>query len=130
MAEKGFTPIQSFPLFKNRSLSAGDSATSPAIDLRYNAQRGNFGIYASVTSGTAGTAGTTVFTYLLAPDLDGTYVAPSAAVAMGTFGTNALSDFKSATVIIGPFMKVVATQAGAGTVGKDTKIQDARLIVQ
>ena len=110
MAERGFTPIQSFPLFKNKSLSAGDTGTSGAVDLRYTAQRGNFSIQASAAAGTAGTCGTTVFTYLLSTTLDGTYVAPSAAVAMGTFGTNATADVQSFTPILGPFMKVVATQ--------------------
>lgn len=130
MAEKGFTPIKTFPLFKNTSLSAGDTGTSGAIDLRYEAQQGKFAIHASVAAGTAGTAGTTVFSYLLSDSRDGVYTAPSAAVSMGTFGTAALTDFQSFTPILGPFMKVVATQAGAGTVGFDSKIASALLIVQ
>jgi hypothetical protein len=129
MAERGFTPIKVHPLFINKSLSAGDSGTSNAIDLRYEAQRGKFAIHASVAAGTAGTAGTTIFSYQLADSLNGVYTAPSAAVAMGTFGTAALTDFKTFTPILGPFMKVIATQAGADTVGNDSKIT-ASLIVQ
>ena len=130
MAERGFTPIKVHPLFINKSLSAGDSGTSNPIDLRYEAQRGKFAIHASVTAGTAGTAGTTIFTYQLANSLDGTYTAPSTAVAMGTFGTAGLADFQSFEPILGPFMKVVATQTGAGTVGFDSVISSANLIVQ
>jgi hypothetical protein len=129
MAERGFTPIKVHPLFINKSLSAGDSGTSNPIDLRYEAQRGKFAIHASVTAGTAGTAGTTIFTYQLANSLDGTYTAPSTAVAMGTFGTASLADFQSFEPILGPFMKVVATQTGAGTVGFDSVVS-ATLIVQ
>lgn len=130
MAERGFTPIKVHPLFKNQSLSAGDTGTSGAVDLRYEAQRGKFALQVTVEAGTAGTAGTTVFTYQLATSLDGTYTAPSTATAMGTFGTNALVDFQSFDPILGPFMKVVATQAGAGTVGFDSVISSATLIVQ
>ena len=130
MAERGFTPIKVHPLFINKSLSAGDSGTSNAIDLRYEAQRGKFAIQASVAAGTAGTAGTTIFTYQLASSLDGTYTAPSAAVAMGTFGTASLADFQSFEPILGPFMKVVATQTGSGTDGFDSVISSANLIVQ
>lgn len=130
MAERGFTPIKVHQLFKNKSLSAGDTGTSGAIDLRYEAQRGKFAIQASVAAGTAGTAGTTVFTYQLASSLDGTYTAPSAAVAMGTFGTAALTDFKTFEPILGPFMKIIATQAGADTAGFDSVISSATLIVQ
>lgn len=130
MAERGFTPISVHQLFKNKSLSAGDTGTSGAIDLRYTAQRGKFAIQASVEAGTAGTAGTTIFTYMLASSLDGTYTAPAAAVAMGTFGTAALTDFKSFEPILGPFMKIVATQTGSGTAGKDSKITSAALICQ
>lgn len=130
MAERGFTPIKVHPLFSNKSLSAGDTGTSGAVDLRYEAQRGKFALQVTVEAGTAGTAGTTVFTYQLATSLDGTYTAPSTATAMGTFGTNALVDFQSFDPILGPFMKVVATQAGAGTVGFDSKITSAALICQ
>jgi hypothetical protein len=111
-------------------LSAGDTGTSGAIDLRYEAQRGKFAIQASVSVGTAGTCGTTIFSYLLSDYMNGTYVAPSLADTMGTFGTNAIEDFQSFTPILGPFMKVVATQFGSGTVGFDSIISSANLIVQ
>jgi len=129
MAEKGFTPIQTIPLFLNKSLSAGDTGTSDIIDLRYAAQRGSYSISCSVAAGTAGTAGTTVFTYQASPSFDGPYATPSAAVAMGTFGTSGADNMASFTPILCPFMKVVATQAGTGTAGKDS-IVTANLIVQ
>jgi hypothetical protein len=130
MAERGFTPIKVHPLFSNKSLSAGDTGTSGAVDLRYEAQRGKFALQVTVEAGTAGTAGTTVFTYQLATSLGGVYTAPAGATAIGTFGTGGLSDFKAFEPILGPFMKIVATQAGADTAGFDSKITSAALICQ
>jgi hypothetical protein len=129
MAEKGFTPVQIFPLFRNLSLSAGDSGTSDVQDLRYSAQQGNFALAHSVAAGTAGTAGTTIFTYVGCSTFDGTYVTPSGAIAIGTAGTAQMADIKAFDPEPMPFMKIIATQTGSGTAGKDSKIT-AELIVQ
>jgi hypothetical protein len=129
MAEKGFTPVQVIPVFKNASLSAGDSGTSDVVDLRYAAQRGVFSLAASVAAGTAGTAGTTIFSYVGCSSFDGTYISPSGAVAIGTSGTAKTADIMSFDPEPMPFMKIIATQTGAGTAGKDSKVT-AELIVQ
>jgi len=129
MAERGYTPVTVIPLWKARSLSAGDAATSDVIDLRYAAQNGFFSLYSSVAAGTAGTVGTTVFTYLGCSQKDGTFVSPSAAVAIGTRGTALAANLATFTPELMPFMKIVATQAGSGTAGKDSKLT-ADLIIQ
>lgn len=127
MAERGFTPITVHPLFKDKSLSAGESGTSAAVDLRYTAQRGSFALHVSAAAGTAGTCGTTVLSYQLATSLDGTYIAPSAAAPVGTSGTAAPNDVFTFQPALMPFIKIVATQSG--TSGNDSKIT-AELIVQ
>jgi hypothetical protein len=129
MAERGYTPVSVIPLWKARSLSAGDAATSDVIDLRFAAQNGFFSLYSSVAAGTAGTVGTTVFTYIGCSQPDGVFVAPSNSIAIGTRGTALAANLASFEPEPMPFMKIVATQSGAGTAGKDSKIT-ADLIVQ
>lgn len=129
MAERGFTPITVHTLFKDTELSAGDASTSAAIDLRYTAQQGKFAINATVALGTSGTAGTTIFTYLCAPSLAGTYVSPDTGSAIGTMGTALGGNVRSFTPVLTPFIKIVATQDGAGSAGYASKIT-ANLFVQ
>lgn len=129
MAEKGYTPIQVIPLFKGRSLSAGDSATSDVVDLRYAAQNGAFSLLSGVIAGTAGTVGTTIFTYIGGSKEGGPFVSPSASIAIGTRGTNSTSNIDSFEPEPMAFMKIVATQSGSGTAGRDSKLS-ADLMVQ
>jgi hypothetical protein len=121
--------ITTISLFGNKSLSAGDVATSDPIDLRYCANNGMFAIRANVSAGTAGTAGTTVFSYTGCSVEGGSYVAPASSVAIGTFGTGRSSDIMTFEPELMAFMKIVATQSGSGTSGKDSKIT-AELLVQ
>jgi hypothetical protein len=119
-------------LWKNKSLSAGDSATSDVIDLTYIANRGFFSLAHRVVAGTAGTAGTTIFTYLGCSTETGTFIAPGASIAIGTAGTAGttgtanISTFEPEPM---PYMKIVATQTGSGNAGYDSKIT-AELIIQ
>lgn len=129
MAERGFTPVIVNPVFKNKSLSAGDRGTSSAIDLRYAAQQGNFALHVAASPGTAGTAGTTEFSYLLSTALDGTYAAPSTATAIGTCGTANSNDVMGFEPEMMPFIKIVAAQTGSGSAGNDSLIT-AELITQ
>jgi hypothetical protein len=128
MAQFNF-PIKIIPLWKNKTLSAGDSATSDPVDTREVARAGVFSLSSSVAAGTAGTTGTTVFTYSGCSRRDGTYVTPSAAVAIGTNGTQSAADIKSFNPVLMPFIKIIATQTGTGTAGKDSKVT-AELNVQ
>lgn len=121
--------ITTTSLFSNKSLSAGDKATSAQIDLRYAANNGFFAIAARVGAGTSGTAGTTVFTYVGASYEAGTCVSPSNSVAIGTFGTGSISDILTFEPELMAFMKIIATQTGSGTAGKDS-IVSAELIMQ
>jgi hypothetical protein len=129
MAEKGLTPVSVHPVFLNQHLSAGESGTSNAVDLREAAQRGLFSLSVSVAIGTAGTAGTTVLTYSGCSKVDGTYVTPSSAIAIGTMGTNCSRNIITFEPELMPFIKIIATQTGTGTAGKDSKVT-AELIVQ
>jgi hypothetical protein len=110
------------PLFKNQSLSAGDSGTSDVIDVRDIAKRGDFSISSTIAAGTSTTCGTTVFTYKCSPLADGTFVTPSTAAAIGTSGVTAGGYFNSFNPVLAPFMKIVATQTGAGTAGANSKV--------
>lgn len=121
--------IHIIPVFNNKSLSAGDVGTSQIIDLRNIAQRGDFALAFSVAKGTAGTAGTTAFSYAVSSLRGGTYVAPSASVGIGTAGTDVTQDIATFTPVLAPFMKIIATQVGAGTQGYDSKVT-AELIVR
>jgi hypothetical protein len=125
--------ITVIPLFKSQSLSAGDSGTSDVIDLRYNSNRGVFSLAHSIAAGTSTTCGTTVFSYVGCSTIDGTYVSPNpAAGTSGTIGTSGPTIVGKITLFaptLVPFMKVIATQTGAGTAGANSKIT-AELIVQ
>ncbi len=119
-------------LFGNKSLIAGSSGTSDPIDLRYAANNGYFALAHSCAVGTAGTLGTTIFTYVGCSTLDGTYVTPSASVAIATAGTNGTGGTANITTFepeLMPFMKIIATQTGSGGTGKDSKVT-AELIMQ
>ena len=121
--------IKTYTLFTAQALSAGGSATSRVVDLRDDVQSGKFSIFASVAAGTAGTAGTTVLSYTGCTTQDGTFVAPVAAVTIGTFGTACLADIIDFDPELMPFMKIIATQSGAGNAGRDSKIS-AELNIQ
>lgn len=129
MAERGYKFITTVPLFAGKSLSAGGTGTSGAIDLREIAQEGKFSINGSVVAGTAGTCGTTTLAYTGCSTADGVFVSPSAATAIGTFGTSNTADIISFTPILMPFMKIIAAQNGAGNVGHDS-VLTATLNVQ
>jgi hypothetical protein len=129
MAERTNYPISVIPVFKNLSLSAGDSGTSGVIELNGKANCGIFGLANSVTSGTAGTVGTTIFSYVGSSLRDGTYVSPANAVAIGTAGTGQSSNIATFEPELMPFMKIIATQTGTGTAGYDSKVT-AEFIVQ
>jgi len=121
--------ITTTTIFKNQSLSAGNSATSGIIDLRYAANKGFFSLAARSASGTAGTMGTTVYTYKECSLEKGNYISPCAAVAIGTNGTGCTSSVFTFEPELAPFMKIVATQTGSGTAGKDSVIS-AELHIQ
>lgn len=118
--------ITTIALFKDLSLSAGDSGTSDVIDLRYRSSKGNYSLNYQTAAGTSGTCGTTTFSYMGCSIETGTYVSP---VAGGTFGTSGtgkaeamLMSFGTAAPILTPFMKIIATQTGAATAGANSKI--------
>lgn len=121
--------ITTWPVFNKKSLSAGDSGTSDTIDLRYMANQGFFSLSVDINKGTSGSYGTTVFTYSGCSTENGTFRTPSAAVAIGTYGTNSLKNITSFYPELMPFMKIIASQTGSGTSGLDSKV-DAELIVQ
>ena len=119
--------ISTFPVFKNLTLNAGDTGTSDPIDLRYCSTRQNFSLSHSIAAGTSTTCGTTFFSYTGCSLVDGTYV------ALGTFGTSGptiigkVTSLSSPTLV--PFMKIIATQSGAGNAGANSKVT-AELNVQ
>ena len=123
--------IHTISLFVNKSLSAGDTGTSQVIDLRNLAKSGEFALALATIAGTAGTCGTTTFTYVCSPLRDGTYVTPVGGVSAATCGTASgtpiIVPFVPAAVA--PFMKIIATQTGTGTAGKDSLLT-AELIVK
>jgi hypothetical protein len=121
--------ITTWPVFNSKSLSAGDSGTSGVIDLRHMANAGFFSLSVNVNIGTSGTCGTTVFTYSGCSTETGIYRTPSAAVAIGTCGTNSTRNIISFYPELMPFMKIIASQTGSGTSGFNSKI-DAELIIQ
>ena len=121
--------ITTIPLFKDMSLSAGDSGTSDPIDLRYCANKQVFSLSHRNAAGTSTTCGTTVFTYTGCIKIDGSYVAPTGAVAAGTSGVAIAQKITPFSPTLVPFMKVVATQTGDGTNGANSVIT-AELIVQ
>ena len=119
--------ISTFPVFKKLTLNAGDTGTSDPIDLRYCSTRQNFSLSHSIAAGTSTTCGTTFFSYTGCSLVDGTYV------ALGTFGTSGptiigkVTSLSSPTLV--PFMKIIATQSGAGNAGANSKVT-AELNVQ
>lgn len=124
------------PLFKNLSLSAGDTATAGPIDLRYCANRGELSLAHSNAAGTSTTCGTTVFTYVGCSLFDGTYVAPDGAKSIGTSGpaiAGKIISFRGEpgtnAIAVVPFMNIIATQTGVGGTGANSKVT-AELIVQ
>ena len=122
--------ITVIPLFLNKSLSAGDSATSNPIDLRYCSSKQNFSIAHGNAAGTSTTCGTTVFSYTGSPEEFGTYVLPVGGSSAGTSGpaiAARITSFTPAALI--PFIKIIATQSGAGTAGANSVVS-AQLIVQ
>lgn len=120
--------IRTISLFKDTSLSAGDATTSNIIDLRDD-NPDNFSVSSKIAAGTSTTGGTTVFTYQCSPLVDGTFNTPSTAAAVGTSGPTLGQYFSAFNPVLTPFMKIVATQTGAGTKGANSKI-DAELHVQ
>jgi hypothetical protein len=113
---------KTIPLFKNQSISPGGAATSNIIDLREDWEQGSLSLSFSSIAGTASTAGTTIFSYTGCSISDGTFITPSAAVAIGTCGTAITADIMSMSPPLMPFMRVIATQTGVGGTGKDSKI--------
>ncbi len=121
--------ITVIPLFKDKSLSAGDSGTSDPIDLRYQANNGMFALAYKNRAGTSTTCGTTVFTYTACSVDGGTFVSPSAAAAIGTSGPAIAGNIVTFEPELMAWMKIIATQTGAGTAGAQSVV-DAELIVQ
>jgi hypothetical protein len=121
--------ITVWPLFHHQSLSAGDSATSGKIDLRYCANQRQFSLAINTCAGTNGTAGTTIFSYIASSTEEGSYTAPGGSVAIGTAGTTGTNNIIDFSPVLTPFMKIISAQTGTGTSGSDTKF-DAELIVQ
>ena len=125
--------ITTIPLFKDKHLSAGDSGTSDNIDLRYISNKGRFSLSHSIAAGTATTCGTTIFEYKGCSIVDGTYVSgnPSAGTSgtIGTSGPTIAGKITHFTPVLTPFMRIIATQVGAGTDGADSLVT-AELNVQ
>ena len=121
--------ITTIPLFKSKALSAGDIGTAGPIDLRYIANNDKFSIFQSIAAGTSTTCGTTFFSYKGCAVVDGTYVDPASDGTFGTSGPAIASTFRSITPVLSPFVKIYATQSGAGTAGANSLVT-AELIVQ
>jgi hypothetical protein len=125
--------ITTIPLFKNKQLSAGDTGTSDPIDLRYIANQGRFSLSHSIAAGTATTCGTTIFEYKGCSVVDGVYVSanPVAGTSgtIGTSGPDIAGKITTFSPALTPFMKIIATQVGAGTAGADSLVT-AELNVQ
>jgi hypothetical protein len=121
--------IHTISLFVNKALSAGDTGTSQVIDLRNIAQDGVFSLAVKTAVGTNGTCGTTALTYVCSPTRDGSYVTPEGGYGISTCGTSGTTLIAPFSPAVSPYMKVVATQVGAGTIGSDTKLT-AELIVR
>ena len=121
--------ISTIPLFHTLHLSAGDKATSGVIDLRYNTNQRVFALASRAVTGTAGTCGTTIFSYIGSSTETGNFISPIAAIAIGTAGTAGTADIAAFSPMLMPFMKIVATQTGADTAGKDSYVT-AELILQ
>ncbi len=122
--------ITTIPLFKNLSLSAGDTGTSDIIDLREIVRLGKFSVQYKTAVGTSTTCGTTTFSYVGCSTRDGTYVNPATLGTFGTSGTGKTEQFMIAFgtdgygigLVLSPFLKIIATQTGAGTAGANSVI--------
>ena len=121
--------ITNIPLLLNKSLSAGDSATSDQIDLRYIANNNVFSLSHNIAAGTSTTCGTTIFSYTGCSVSGGTFVSPSANGTFATSGPAIVGKITSFTPVLTPFIKIIATQTGAGTAGANSKVS-AELNVQ
>ncbi|RPH75288.1 hypothetical protein EHM76_02000 [bacterium] len=131
--------ITTIPLFKDKVLSAGDSGTSDVIDLRYCSSMQRYSLHYSIAAGTSTTAGTTEFSYVGCSTETGTYKVPALSGG-GTFGTSGtgkveafiiglMGNLGTCSVMLTPFMKIIAQQTGAGTKGAQS-IVTAELNVQ
>ena len=123
--------IHVIPLFKSETIGPGDYITSDAVDLRDKAQQGIFSLAYFVEVGTNGTAGTVIWSYVGSSLEGGTYLAPSASVAIGTNGTGgtAYADIKTFEPEPMPFIKIRGTTTGIAGTGNSVKVT-AELIVQ
>jgi hypothetical protein len=129
--------ITTIPLFKNKALDGGDSGTSDPIDLRYCSSMQRFSIQYDIAGGTSTTAGTTKFSYVGCSTEKGTYVSP--VLNGGTFGTTGVGagaaimgltgNLGTMALMLTPFMKIIATQTGAGKAGAQS-VLTAELNVQ
>jgi len=121
--------ITTIPLFLNKSLSAGDSETSDPIDLRYSANNGVFSLSHGIAAGTSTTCGTTIFSYTGCSVFNGTFISPASSGTFATSGPAIVGKITTFTPVLTPFMKITATQTGAGTAGANSKAS-AELNVQ
>ena len=121
--------ITNIPLFLNKSLSAGDAETSDSIDLRYNSNNGVFSLAHGIAAGTSTTCGTTIFSYTGCSVYGGTYLSPASSGTFATSGPAIAGRITTFTPVLVPFMKIIATQTGAGTAGANSKVT-AELNVQ
>jgi len=128
--------ITTIPLFKNRVLTAGTAGTSDVIDLRYCSTQQRFSLFYKTWGGTSSTAGTVHFSYVAAPTEEDIFISPA---EFGTFGTSGTGKSESKlincgtgnnnTIMLAPFIKIIADPGGAGGAGAQTLI-NAELNVQ
>jgi len=128
--------ITTIPLFKNEILSAGTAGTSDIIDLRYIANQQKYSLFYKTWGGTSTTAGTVHFSYVAAPTREGSFISPAENGTIGTSGTgkseSKLLNFGTGannTIMLAPFIKIIAWPAGAGNLGAQTLL-NAELNVQ
>ena len=124
--------ITTIPLFTKRTFPAGESGTSDPIDLRYSANNGYFSLFVQAKNGTFGSAGTTTFRYVGCTTFNGTYISPKP--GEGTIGTACTASTTGTAIMsfqpeLMPWMKIIATQVGAGSAGADSLV-DAELNIQ
>jgi len=128
--------ITTTPLFKNKVLSAGTAGTSDIIDLRYSATQQKYSLFYKTWAGTSTTAGTVRFSYVACATREGAFISPAEFGTLGTSGTgkseSKLLNFGTGannTIMLTPFLKIIADPGGAGNAGAQTLI-DAELNVQ
>lgn len=98
--------ITTFPLFKNSQCGtqgAQGTSLSDAINLRDLGPNTFSLTYSLAGTGGAGTAGSSLFSYLVSPTQDGSYVA---AGTFGTFGATPASGAIAFSPVLAPFMKI------------------------